>query len=202
MIIATVTTCPQRWRHYQRFRRNFESLGFPFILRTFQTFECQHNSYANNNLNARAALAYCDHHLPDDGNSWVLYLEDDVILGRELPGLLPYFIQAGRAENVDCWFLCNRKNRVVKQWKSEGLVLNELSFRPDGSHGLLIPKRHLAAILSLHWADLADRCIFMGMNHPGLKILQVVHPVLVEHVGAVSTYNPDLPPNLEINYAN
>ena len=67
MMLATVITCPQRWAHYRRFLVNFAALNLGFPLRTFQTKDCLGDAFANNNLNARAALAYADKHLPDGG---------------------------------------------------------------------------------------------------------------------------------------
>ena len=79
MILATVTTCPQRWNHYQQLRRNSDEVKLNYALRTFQTSECADTPLANNNLNARAALAYADRHLPEQPDNWLLYLEDDVV---------------------------------------------------------------------------------------------------------------------------
>ena len=100
-----------------------------------------------------------------------------------------------------------------------GAVVNELAFPALGAHGLLIPKRHLARMLAAHWADVSDQAMFTAMRgtpHPAsghplpngcgegraLRVWQVVKPVLVEHVGAVSTYAPDEVPILEVNHAN
>jgi hypothetical protein len=216
LIVASVITCPQRWNHYQRLLRNFAALNFPFPLRTFQTSECQGNAYANNNLNARAALAYADKHLPAHG--WLLYLEDDVVLSPNLPTLLPLLIELGKSQNVDCWYLCNRKNAVERQCRMRGLVVNELAYPALGAHGLLLPKRHLAPMLAAHWADISDLAMFAAMKgtpHPAcghplligcgegqaLRFWQVVKPVLVEHIGVVSTYAPDLIKTLEVNHA-
>jgi hypothetical protein len=142
MILATVTTCPQRWETYQHFRRNFESLTLPFPLRTFQTTECAGDPFANNNLNARAALGYCHRHLPSE-KGWMLYLEDDVQLGSELKEILPWLMEYGEFEQIDMWYLCNRKNPVVSQTRMGSVILNKLGFPIDGSHGLLIPRRHI-----------------------------------------------------------
>lgn len=199
MMLASVITCPSRWEHYQRFRRNFTALNFGFPLRTFQTSECLANPFANNNLNARAALAYADQHLPDGG--WLLYLEDDVVLSPQLPAVLPLLVELGDSENVDCWFLCNRKNAVERQGRRCGLVVNELAYPALGAHGLLIPKRHLSRMLAAHWADVSDQAMFAAIHHPGLRVWQVVQPVLVEHIGTVSTYAPDETRTLEINHA-
>ena len=216
MILATVITCPQRWDHYRRLLRNFAALNLPFPLRTFQTSECLGNAYANNNLNARAALAYADKHLPTAG--WLLYLEDDVVLSPRLAELLPSLVELGDSQNVDCWYLCNRKNQVERQCRMRGLTVNELAYPVFGAHGLLIPKRHLAPMLATHWADVSDLAMFAAMKgtphpdcvHPlpigcgegqALRIWQVVDPVLVEHIGVVSTYAPDRIKTLEVNHA-
>lgn len=200
MMLATVITCPQRWQHYRRFLVNFAAMGFGFPLRTFQTKDCLGDAYANNNLNARAALAYADKHLPDGG--WLLYLEDDVVLTPQLRDALPLLVELGDSQNVDCWYLCNRKNAVEHQCRMRGLTVNELAFPALGAHGLLIPKRHLARMLAAHWADVSDQAMFAAINHPALRVWQVVKPVLVEHVGAVSTYAPDEVRTLEVNHAN
>ena len=199
MMLATVITCPQRWEQYRRFLVNFAALGFGFPLRTFQTTECLGDAYANNNLNARAALAYADKHLPDGG--WLLYLEDDVVLHPQLPAALPVLAELGDSLGVDCWYLCNRKNAVEHQCRMRGLTVNELAFPALGAHGLLIPKRHLARMLDAHWADVSDQSMFAAIHHPALRVWQVVKPVLVEHVGAVSTYAPDEVRTLEVNHA-
>ena len=198
-VLATVITCPQRWEHYQRMRRNFTALKIGLPLRTFQTKDCLGNAYANNNLNARAALAYADKHLPADG--WLLYLEDDVILHPALASLLPELVRVGDRESVDFWNLCNRKNTVWRQFHFGELVVNELAYPAFGSHGLLIPKRHLLRILAAHWADVSDLAMFATIHHVGWKMWQVVRPVLVEHIGVVSTYAPDRIKTLEINHA-
>jgi hypothetical protein len=202
MIIATVTTCPQRWEHYQRLRRNFQTLKLGFILRTFQTTECPQNAFANNNLNARAALAFSDRHLPETPESWLLYLEDDVVLNPALATLLPKLIEIGKRDFVDCWYLCNRKNPTSEQHNMEGMVMNRLAYPMEGSHGLLLPKRHLRRVLDAHWGETADRSMFSAIRHDDTKILQVIKPVLVEHVGEVSTFNPSIKMKLEINHAN
>ena len=199
MILASVITCPQRWEHYQRFLRNFAALNLGFPLRTFQTKDCDGNAYANNNLNARAALAYADKHLPTDG--WLLYLEDDVVLTPHLAASLPVLVELGESQNVDCWYLCNRRNAVERQCRMHGLTVNELAYPAFGSHGLLVPKRHLARILAAHWSDVSDIAMFAAIHQPGWKMWQVVRPVLVEHIGVVSTYAPDRIKTLEINHA-
>jgi hypothetical protein len=199
-LLASVITCPQRWDHYQRFLRNFAALNFGFPLHTFQTNEWVFNPFANNNLNARAALAFANRHLPDGG--WLLYLEDDVVLSPQLPSLLPVLVELGDNLAVDCWNLCNRKNQVERQSTLGGMVVNELAYPVFGSHGLLIPKRHLARMLAAHWAEVSDLAMFAAINHPALRIWQVVKPVLVEHIGTVSTYAPDRTKILEVNHAN
>ena len=200
MIFASVITCPQRWDHYQRFLRNFAALNFDFPLRTFQTKECHSSAFANNNLNARAALSFANRHLPDGG--WLLYLEDDVVLSPSLPALLPQLVELGESQRVDCWYLCNRKNQFERQCQLGGMVVNELAYPVFGAHGLLIPKRHLARMLATHWAEVSDLAMFAAINHSALRIWQVVRPVLVEHIGTVSTYAPDRIKTLEVNHAN
>ena len=80
-------------------------------------------------------------------------------------------------------------------------VINELAYPALGAHGLLIPKRHLGAMLATHWAEVSDLAMFAAINHPALRIWQVVNPVLVEHIGVVSTSTPDLIKTLEVNHA-
>jgi hypothetical protein len=210
MILATVITCPQRWEHYQRFLRNFGRAGVGVAVRTFQTKEAAGDAFANNNLNARAALAYGKRHLPEGG--WLLYLEDDVVISPALAMVLPELVRMGEAEGVDCWNLCNRKNAVARQFRlglSAGaaqageVVVNELRYPVSGAHGLLIPKRHLGAMVAGHWSQVSDLSMFEALHHPGLKIWQVVKPVLVEHIGYVSTYDPEQRPKiLEVNHAD
>ena len=201
MILASVITCPRRWSEYQRLRRNYERLGLGVPLRTFQTREADGDSYANNNLNARSALAYANRHLPEGG--WLLYLEDDVVLHSDLARMLPELVHVGDAERVDVWNLCNRQNPVGRQFRVGDAVVNELGWPVLGAHGLLIPRRHLSAMLAAHWSDVSDQAMFAAICHPGLTIWQVVSPVLVEHVGYVSTYDPDWhPKTLEVNHAN
>lgn len=198
MMIATVITCPQRWEHYQRFLRNWKEAGFTIPIRTFQTKEAEGNAFANNNLNARAALAYGERHLPEGG--WLLYLEDDVRISEELAPLLEKLMRVGNLGKVDCWYLCNRKNPILRRTVVYGWHVNELAWPMAGAHGLLIPKRHLATLLATHWNKVSDLSMFEAIRKPDLKIWQVVSPVLVEHEGAVSTYAPDRGPQpLEIN---
>ena len=200
MMLANVITCPRRWEHYRRFLRNFAALNFGFPLRTFQTAEALDRPRVNNNLNARAALAYADAHLSDGG--WLLYLEDDVVLSPRLPDALPLLVELGESQNVDCWNLCNRKNLVERQCEMRGLVVNELAYPVNGAHGLLIPKRHLARMLAAHWSDVSDLAMFSAIHHPGWKMWQVVRPALVEHVGVVSTFDESGHPQpLEVNHA-
>jgi hypothetical protein len=172
VIIATVTTCPRRWREYQRLRKNFDSLRFPFPLRTFQSSERLDNPYANHILNARAALAFCARHLPVSPDNWVLYLEDDVVLHPELAGLLERLCKHGAAEQVDCWYLCNRQNSVRRREERNGLLLHELAHPIYGSHGLLIPARHLRPLLDAHWTQVADVSIFRALDHPGRELFK------------------------------
>ena len=198
-MLASVITCPQRWEHYQRMRRNFAALNLGVPLRTFQTREALDRPRVNNNLNARAALAYGDAHLPDGG--WLLYLEDDVVLHPALAAMLPELARVGDREGVDCWNLCNRKNTVWRQFTLGDAVVNELTYPVNGAHGLLIPKRHLARMLG-HWDDVSDLAMFAALHRPGWKMWQVVRPVLVEHVGVVSTFDESQTPQpLEVNHA-
>jgi hypothetical protein len=202
MILATVTTCPQRWWEYHRLRRNYAGLGFHFPLRTFQSGEALHNPRVNNNLNARAALTYAARRLPDDPLSWMLYLEDDIRLRLELSEYLPFLIETGARDGIDCWYLCNRKNPVKSQFRLGGLVVNELDQPVRGSHALLLARRHLPGLLASHWGGLVDEEIFAALVCSSAKILQVVAPVLVEHIGEISTYNPHHRTQLETNHAN
>ena len=198
-MLATVITCPQRWEHYQRMRCNFAALNLGFPLRTFQTREALDRPRVNNNLNARAALAYGDAYLPDGG--WLLYLEDDVELHPALAAMLPELVRVGDREGVDCWNLCNRKNTVWRQFTLGDAVVNELAYPVNGAHGLLIPKRHLSRMLG-HWDDVSDLAMFAALHRPGWKMWQVVRPVLVEHVGVVSTFDESQTPQpLEVNHA-
>ena len=98
-ILATVITCPQRWEHYSLFLQNIEETGLEIPVRTFVQKQYAGDSFANNNLNARAALAYGLAHLPDDG--WLLYLEDDVLTSPALAKLLPELVRVGQAEGAE-----------------------------------------------------------------------------------------------------
>ena len=82
------------------------------------------------------------------------------------------------------------------------MVVNHLAYPAYGSHGLLIPKRHLARMLAAHWPQVSDLSMFAAIKHPALRIWQVVKPVLVEHIGLVSTYGAGKSENLEVNHAN
>ena len=164
MMLASVITCPRRWEHYQRMRRNFDALNLGVPLRTFQTSEALERPRVNNNLNARAALAYADKHLPDGG--WLLYLEDDVILHPALADALPELVRVGEREGVDCWNLCNRKNPIERQFVVGSLVVNELGYPACGAHGLLIPKRNVAQMLG-PWNDVSDLAMFAAIHRPG-----------------------------------
>ena len=95
MIIPAVRTCPRRWSEYQRLRRDYEALGLPYPLRTFQTAEGLGMPVVNSIVNARAALLYADRRLPEDGQSWMLFLEDDVRLHSSLGQMLPFLIEFG-----------------------------------------------------------------------------------------------------------
>src|SRR4051794_9856057 len=154
MIIASVITCPQRFDHYRRFLSNFAALNLGFPVRTFQTKEAQGNAFANNNLNARAALRYAEKHLDPEG--WLLYLEDDVLMHPALADILPWLVRIGNREGVDCWNLCNRKNEVARQFPLANAVINELKYPVCGGHGLLIPKRHLGKMVEAHWSLVSD----------------------------------------------
>ena len=147
-------------------------------------------------------MSYADRLLPNDPQSWLLYLEDDVFLSRELPALLPDLIRIGARDNVDCWYLCNRKNPVTEQYRNGTMVINRLEYPVHGSHGLLLPKRHLRTMLDSHWNQTADLAMFAAIYHSEMKILQVVQPVLVEHLGEISTYNPQTRMKLEVNHAD
>ena len=200
MIIATVTSCPRRWNDYQRLRRKFESLNLGFDLRTFQTTECPGDAFANNNLNARSALLYCWRHLRGD-NDWMLYLEDDIQISPQLAAVLPELLETDELDAVDLWYLCNRKNPVIEQFRVGGLVLNRLDYPIDGSHALLIPRRHIPLMLDVHWGQPADRSMFAAIHSFSWKVFQIISPVLVEHTGEYSTYDPHTRRKLEVNYA-
>lgn len=195
MILATVITCPQRWEYYQRLLRNIKETGLGITLRTFYTKEGAGDPYVNNNLNARAALAYGRKHLPEGG--WLLYLEDDVDIKKALPGTLLELVQVGQAEQVDCWYLCTRNNPVTRQFRIGGLKINELAYPVEGAHGLLIPKRNLGAMLAAHWEWVSDLSMFAAIKKPGIKIWQVREPELLEHTGHESTYAPERWPKEE-----
>jgi hypothetical protein len=103
---------------------------------------------------------------------------------------------------VDCWYLCNRKNPVLEQHRIESMVVNRLAYPIEGSHGLLLPKRHLRRILDAHWGQTADRSMFAAIHSVSWNVFQIVEPVLVEHLGEYSTYNPNTRRELEVNYAS
>jgi len=146
-------------------------------------------------------LRYGQKHLPEGG--WLLYLEDDVVMHADLARLLPELASMGNREGVDCWNICNRKNDVRRQFRIGEMVVNELRYPVCGGHGLLIPQRHLTRMIEAHWSQVSDLAMFAAINHPGLRVWQVVKPVLVEHVGFISTYNPeDGPKLLEVNHAD
>lgn len=202
MIIATVKTCPQRWPLYRALVKNFAQLKMPMPLRTFQTPESRHSPAVNSRLNARAALAHCDQHLPNDPFSWALFLEDDVLLHAELPHALDWLVQRGAEVGVDCWYLCNRKNGSRRQFQESGFVINDLGSHAQGSHALLIPKRHLKRMLATHWRGAADSAMFAALQGANTKIFQIVSPVLAEHRGEYSTFCPQQPQQLKVNHAN
>jgi len=202
MILATVRTCPRRWNEYQNLRKQFSALGFPFPLRTIQCPEHLDSPRANSILTARAALSYCDSHLAVNDDAWMLFLEDDVRVGLDLPRLLPELTRLGHEHGVDCWYLCNRKNRVKARWNWQDMTINELEYPIDGSHGLLLPKRHLRRILDWHWARRVDWCIFDAIRHSSVKVWQVIAPVLVEHIGEYSTFDHANRKRPEVCYGN
>ena len=202
MIIASVRTCSWRWNSFCAVRRNFERLEFPFPLRTFQTAEAEDDPPVNSRLTARMALAYCEKHLPDEPDSWALFLEDDVFLYEALRDHLDWLVEYGTAQGVDCWLLCNRKNPVTRQFCENGLVINELGWPILGSHALLLPKRHLAPMLVRHWKHPCDAEMFRAIRHSEMRVWQVIHPVLAEHRGEFSTFNPTQRRKLEINHAD
>ena len=57
-------------------------------------------------------------------------------------------------------------------------------------------------MLAAHWADVSDQAMFAPIRHPELRLWQVIKPVLVEHVGTVSTYSPHETKVLEANHAD
>ena len=202
MILACARTCAQRWTSFCALRRNFDRLEFPLPLRTFQTSESEDDPPVNSRLTARAALAYCEKHLPDEPASWALFLEDDVVLHQPLRDHLDWLVEYGMEQQVDCWYLCNRRNPVQCQFQENGFVINELGWPILGSHALLIPRRHLQPMLARHWKRPCDAEIFRAMRHTGMRVLQIIHPVLAEHRGEFSTFNPTQRQKLEINYAD
>ena len=155
----------------------------------------------NHILNARAALQSAANKLRGDEDNWLMYLEEDVRLTPELAAQLAALLEIGAREHVDCWYLCNRKNPVARSFEVDGLVVNELADGACGSHALLLPQRHLTPIVDMHWGDLADRCIFRRLG-AAARIWQVVSPVLAEHTGEISTFNPEARQKLEINVCN
>jgi len=203
MMIATVTTCPQRWRSYQRLRRQFERLHMPIPLRTFQTPRQGDNPRINNNLNARAALWFACQHLEKvNGEGWVLYLEDDVLLHAALPQHLAMLTGDFGYLNVGCWYLCNRKNPVREQIRIGACRINKLDDPVAGTHGLLIRKDALPLLLEANWDRYADQVVFSRLREAGVSILQVIDPVLVEHAGGYSTFSPQTHNPTEINHAS
>ncbi len=200
MIAATVITCPQRFLHYREFLRRFAAAGLGVRLRTFQTSECVHDAFANNNLNARAALTYGHRRLR--AGDWLLYLEDDVWLGPELRVLLPTLCQVGQREGLVLWNLCNRKNPYTRQFAVGDVVVNEMTPAMLGGHGLLIPWSSLSVMLEAHWGLVSDVSMFAALASRGWKVWQVVNPVLVRHEGRVSTFTPrHLSEEMEVNHA-
>jgi hypothetical protein len=124
-----------------------------------------------------------------------------VILHPALADALPELVRVGEREGVDCWNLCNRKNPVERQFVVGSLVVNELGYPVCGAHGLLIPKRQLARMLG-PWKDVSDLAMFAAIHRHGWRVWQVVRPVLVEHVGVLSTFDETRTPQiLEVNHA-
>ena len=223
MIIACVRTCSQRWKLFSALLKRVESLSFLFEMRSFHTLEAEADACINSRLTARAALSYCDKHLPEEDASWMLFLEDDIDVRRELRDAIDWLAAYGTQHQVDCWYLCNRKNRITRQFHENGFVINELAWPVLGSHALLIPRRHLKPMLDRHWTRNVDSEMFAAMresafnlrsNFPhlrslspfggegSLRVLQVISPVLVEHRGEYSTFNPNHRFKLEVNHAN
>ena len=201
-LIATMVTCPRRWKEFQQSRRNFEAVRFPFPLRVFQTPEDIETPRVNACLNARAALRYAARHLPDSNDSWVLYLEDDVLLHAALAELAAALIDLGNEHNVACWYLCNRRVPYSEARSFHGFLAYRLTPPIIGAQALLFPKRYIKAILARHWTLLPDDEIFAVLTEEGANIFQVIRPVLVEHLGQYSTFNPFEPQKLEVNNAD
>jgi hypothetical protein len=65
-----------------------------------------------------------------------------------------------------------------------------LDYPINGSHGLLLPKRHLRPILEAHWSRPVDGSIFSALRHDAVKVWQVIEPTLVEHIGEYSALDP------------
>jgi hypothetical protein len=190
MIVATVTTCPRRWEHYQRMRRNFESLELPFPLRTFQTEECLNNPRLNANLNARAAMKYACEKLGKDDAGWLLYMEDDITIRPELKSLLPLLVELGARDGVDCWYLCGRENPGLRDYEATGCRFRELGWPILGTHAVLLAGRHVKGLLRVSWRQYADEVVFGEIKRSGGTIVQLVEPALVEHIGTISTLGP------------
>lgn len=201
-MIATVTTCPRRWREYRRLRQRYAALGMSAPLRTFQTAEALHDPRVNNNLNARAALKYAANRLAGRPDGWLLYLEDDLVLSDQLPERLPWLMEVAESEKVDCVYLCNRKNPVRRRLVRGDVCFNELADPILGTHALLLPGRHLPRLLRAEWSRYADEVVFRAFRRIKARIWQVLDPVLIEHVGEYSTYDPLTKRKLEINHAN
>jgi hypothetical protein len=202
MTLAVVRTCPTRWQSYQRLLANLAAVGRGVPVPTFQTPEWRCYAGINSRLTARAALAYCQKHLPDDAPSWAMLLEDDVLIHRELREMLPLLLAAALETRVDRWYLCNRRNPVQEQFRLGPLLVNELGWPIVGSHALLLPSRHLDRMLAAHWSKTWDAEIFDALRAVEGRVLQVIPPVLVEHVGVYSTFDPHHPRKLEVNYAS
>jgi len=203
VIIATVTTCPQRWAHYRRLRRNVDALNLPFPLRTFQTSEGLETPRVNENLNGRAALRYCQARFKSRMEpNWVMYLEDDIRLHLALAEALSDLIGGSACSSPVCWYLCNRTNPVRRRFKLGSLVVNELEHPMEGSHALMLPGGVLSALLEKPWRKTVDMEIFAVLRQRKVPVVQVVDPVLAEHIGVRSTYNPEQRQVLEVNHAN
>jgi hypothetical protein len=197
-----MVTCPQRWKLFQSSRKNFEALGFSFPLRVFQTSEALDTPRVNACLNGRAALMFAQTHLPDRDDSWVLYLEDDVQLRPELPSILPKLVDIASGEDISCWYLCNRRVNFERTREFGVVLAHKLKPPIIGAQALLFPKRFIKAILAQDWTRLPDDEIFTVLAESGGDIFQVIEPVLAEHVGRYSTFDPLEPQELEINHAD
>ena len=178
-------------------------MDLPFPLRTFQTSECLEQPRVNANLNGRAALRYCQARFgPRMESNWVMYLEDDIRLHPSLAEAWKDLIGGSACSSPVCWYLCNRKNPVRRRFKLGSLVVNELEHPIEGSHALMVPGGILPALLEKPWRKTVDIEIFAVLRQRNVPVVQVVDPVLAEHIGVRSTYNPEQRQVLEVNHAN